>query len=102
MSETNPTDDTTETDATTLVDWKNPPSLGDLKADYDSAKVAHDVHTEEVDNWLRVLNGEQTINAKRGRSKLVPRLARRQAEWIYLIQLRKPLKTKNQQYKMAW
>tara|TARA_R110002020_G_scaffold1999_4_gene9201 strand:- start:2831 stop:4945 length:2115 start_codon:yes stop_codon:yes gene_type:complete len=83
MSETNPTDDTTETDATTLVDWKNPPSLGDLKADYDSAKVAHDVHTEEVDNWLRVLNGEQTINAKRGRSKLVPRLARRQAEWRY-------------------
>jgi hypothetical protein len=36
-----------------------------------------------VDAWLRVLDGDQTINAKRGRSKLVPRLARKQAEWRY-------------------
>ena len=75
--------DSTETDETSLVDWENPPSLGDLKQDYESAKVAHDVHTTEVDTWLRVLNGEQTINAKRGRSKLVPKLARKQAEWRY-------------------
>ena len=72
-----------ENKPTDLVDWKNPPTLGDLKQDYESAKVAHDVHTQEVDTWLRVLNGEQTINAKRGRSKLVPKLARRQAEWRY-------------------
>jgi hypothetical protein len=75
--------DQTETDASTLVDWENPPSIGDLKQDYDSAKIAHDVHTTEVDAWLRVLAGDQTINAKRGRSKLVPRLARKQAEWRY-------------------
>ena len=75
--------DSTETDETKLVDWENPPSLGDLKQDYESAKVAHDVHTIEVDAWIRVLNGEQTINAKRGRSKLVPKLARKQAEWRY-------------------
>ena len=36
-----------------------------------------------MDAWLRVLDGDQTINAKRGRSKLVPRLARKQAEWRY-------------------
>ena len=76
--------DSTETDASTLQpDWENPPSLADLKADFESAKVAHDVHVQEVDNWLRVLNGEQTINNKKGRSKLVPKLARRQAEWRY-------------------
>jgi len=75
--------DTTETDAASLVDWENPPSLADLKADYDSAQVAHQVHSDEVDAWLRVLDGDQTINAKRGRSKLVPRLARKQAEWRY-------------------
>jgi len=75
--------DQTETDASTLVDWTNPPSLGDLKKDHDSAQVAHQVHVDEVDAWLRVLDGDQTINAKRGRSKLVPRLARRQAEWRY-------------------
>jgi len=75
--------DVTVTDAASLVDWKNPPSLADLKADHDSARVAHQVHTDEVDAWLRVLDGDQTINAKRGRSKLVPRLARKQAEWRY-------------------
>jgi len=75
---------TTETDASTLVpDWSNPPSLADLKQDHESAQVAHQVHADEVDAWLRVLDGDQTVNAKRGRSKLVPRLARRQAEWRY-------------------
>ena len=88
MSEETDTDklatDQTETDASTLQpDWKNPPSLADLKQDHESAQVAHQVHVDEVDAWLRVLDGDQTINAKRGRSKLVPRLARRQAEWRY-------------------
>ena len=75
--------DVTETDASILVDWENPPSLADLKQDLDSAQVAHQVHVDEVDAWLRVLDGDQAINAKRGRSKLVPRLARKQAEWRY-------------------
>jgi len=75
--------DVTETDASTLVDWANPPSLADLKQDLDSAQVAHQVHIDEVDAWIRVLDGDQTINTKRGRSKLVPRLARKQAEWRY-------------------
>jgi len=82
--EDDPNLDTTETDASTLVpDWKNPPSLAELKQDHESAQVAHQVHVDEVDNWIRVLNGEQTINNKKGRSKLVPKLARRQAEWRY-------------------
>ena len=58
--------DQTETDASTLVDWENPPSLADLKQDYDSAQVAHQVHVDEVDAWLRVLDGDQSINAKEG------------------------------------
>ncbi len=66
-----------------LVDWKTPPTLADLKKDHESAQSAHNTHTAEVDNWIRVLNGEQTINTKRGRSKLVPKLARKQAEWRY-------------------
>ena len=75
--------DKTETDVSTLVDWENPPSLADLKQDLESAQVAHGVHTLEIDGWLRVLNAEQTISVKRGRSKLVPKLARKQAEWRY-------------------
>ena len=85
MSDTNIDDpiDHVETDASTLVDWTNPPSLSELKADFESAQVAHDVHVQEVDNWLKVLDGDQAINNKKGRSKLVPKLARRQAEWRY-------------------
>ena len=66
-----------------LTDWKKPPTLEDLKQDLESANVAHKAHELEVDSWLRVLAGEQTINAKRGRSKLVPKLVRKQAEWRY-------------------
>jgi hypothetical protein len=83
MSDLDIDKDVTETDASTLVDWENPPSLADLKQDLDSAQVAHQVHVDEVDAWIRVLDGDQTINTKRGRSKLVPRLARKQAEWRY-------------------
>tara|TARA_R110000787_G_scaffold104340_8_gene211235 strand:- start:2985 stop:5045 length:2061 start_codon:yes stop_codon:yes gene_type:complete len=84
MSETDEIQkDVVETDASTLVDWENPPSLADLKQDLESANVAHNSHTTEIDGWLRVLNGEQVIKAKPGRSTLVPKLARKQAEWRY-------------------
>tara|TARA_R110002167_G_scaffold60173_1_gene170196 strand:+ start:259 stop:2358 length:2100 start_codon:yes stop_codon:yes gene_type:complete len=66
-----------------LVDWESPPTLADLTKDHEEAQSAHNTHTSEVDNWLRVLNGDQTINTKKGRSKLVPKLARKQAEWRY-------------------
>ena len=66
-----------------LVDWESPPTLADLTKDHEEAQSAHNTHTSEVDNWLRVLNGDQNINTKKGRSKLVPKLARKQAEWRY-------------------
>jgi hypothetical protein len=75
--------DNDEADVNNLVDWKNPPKLEDLKADLESAQPAHTAHTLEVDAWLRILNAEQVINAKKGRSKLVPKLVRKQAEWRY-------------------
>jgi len=66
-----------------LVDWKNPPDLLELKADYDEAQSSHTSHVLDVDNWIGALNGEQTINNKKGRSKIVPKLIRKQAEWRY-------------------
>ncbi len=75
--------DKVETDPTTLVDWKNPPTLAELKQDYESAQSAHQTHVIEVDNWLSVLNAEQQITPKPGRSKLVPKVVRKQAEWRY-------------------
>ena len=76
-------DDKADAQVKDLVDWATPPTLADLKKDHESAQTAHNTHTNEVDTWLRVLNGEQTINTKKGRSKLVPKLARKQAEWRY-------------------
>ena len=76
-------DNEVETKSADLVDWENPPELMDLKQDHESAQSAHKLHTMEVDTWLNVLNGVQTINAKKGRSRLVPKLARKQAEWRY-------------------
>jgi len=76
-------DDEVDTQSSDLVDWENPPTLRDLKQDHESAQPAHKAHTMEVESWLNVLNGVQTINAKKGRSKLVPKLARKQAEWRY-------------------
>ena len=76
-------DDQGETNSSDLVDWENPPTLAELKQDHESAQTSHRAHVMEIDGWLRVLKGEQTINTKRGRSKLVPKLARKQAEWRY-------------------
>ena len=66
-----------------LTSWENPPKLEDLKQDYTEAQSAHTDHTVEVDKWLSNLNGDQQIKAKKGRSKIVPKLIRKQAEWRY-------------------
>ena len=66
-----------------LVDWKNAPELKELKQDYEEAQSAHTAHILEVDKWLSNLNGDQQIKAKKGRSKIVPKLIRKQAEWRY-------------------
>jgi hypothetical protein len=66
-----------------LVDWENSPKLDDLKKDYQEAQSAHNDHIIEVDEWLSNLNGDQQIKAKKGRSKIVPKLIRKQAEWRY-------------------
>lgn len=75
--------DAVESDPRDLVDWQNPPSLKNLREDFESAKPAHQSHVLEVDNWLNIRNGVQALNVKPGRSRLVPKLARKQAEWRY-------------------
>lgn len=64
-------------------EWENAPTIEDLKADYDSAQSSHLAHTDEVKKWLSIRNADQVIKSKRGRSKIVPKLARKQAEWRY-------------------
>ena len=38
-----------------LVDWKNPPDLLELKADYDEAQSSHTSHVLDVDSWIEAL-----------------------------------------------
>ena len=73
--------DATEVDS--LVDWSNPPKIEDLKQDLTEAQSAHTAHTVAVDSWLEALNGKQKLKTKAGRSKIVPKLIRKQAEWRY-------------------
>ena len=66
-----------------LTEWDNPPKLEELKQDYQEAQSAHTSHILEVDGWLSNLNGDQQIKSKKGRSRIVPKLIRKQAEWRY-------------------
>ena len=75
--------DITAPDEGQLTDWENPPKLGELKQDYVEAQSSHTSHVIDVDTWLKALNGEQQIKSKKGRSKIVPKLIRKQAEWRY-------------------
>ena len=66
-------------------DWKNPPEVSDLKADYEEAKLEHDTHVNNVAAWLDNLNitGSAKITTPKGRSSVQPKVIRKQAEWRY-------------------
>jgi len=68
-----------------LVDWENPPKIGDLKQDYQEAQSNHDSHMTKIKTWLDNLNitGSAKIQTANGRSQIVPKLIRKQAEWRY-------------------
>ena len=68
-----------------LTDWENEPKLDDLKRDLQEAKPFHDEDVAKVNSWLDVLNGtgKHKQNNGKGRSNVVPKLARKQAEWRY-------------------
>lgn len=69
----------------TLTDWKNPPSLMALKQDLQDALPYHDTQTAKIERWLDNLHvrNKAVVDAPKGRSKIVPRLIRKQAEWRY-------------------
>ena len=79
-------------------DWKNPPSLSDLKADFELTKPSHDRQVSRVNEYLAnmyVSTSEvvqeptnpfqQNSHKKKGktRSTIQPKLIRKQAEWRY-------------------
>lgn len=68
-----------------LTDWENEPTLEALKKDFRASKQFHDNQLSKINHWqdlLYVKGTEQPASAK-GRSKVQPKLIRRQAEWRY-------------------
>ena len=68
-----------------LTDWANEPKLSDLQADFRSCKPSHDVQVSKIEYWKDLLNvtGSEKPKSIPGRSKVQPKLVRRQAEWRY-------------------
>lgn len=68
-----------------LTKWRNPPSLMNLKQDFEEAKPAHDSQVTQIDTWLDNYHVENKakVNSPDGNSKIVPKLIRKQAEWRY-------------------
>jgi len=68
-----------------LTKWKNEPKCTDLKQNLQDASSHHDLHVQKVTTWLDNLNvtGSARIKKIKGRSVIVPKLIRKQAEWRY-------------------
>jgi hypothetical protein len=70
---------------TSLVEWPKPPTVEELKQDYQDALNIQKLHVSKVNGWLDNLNvtGSAKPKAKKGASSLQPKLIRKQAEWRY-------------------
>jgi len=66
-------------------EWANEPSVGDFKKDFKDSQDAHQTHESDVETWLDNLNveGSAKVAKVKGRSSIVPKLIRKQAEWRY-------------------
>ncbi len=68
-----------------LTKWAREPTAQDLIKDLDAARPAHDSHVTKVNRWndLLKVDGKAKAPIVKGRSKVQPKLIRRQAEWRY-------------------
>jgi hypothetical protein len=74
-----------EKEAAPLANWKNAPTVRDLKQDLADAKPIHDAQVHKINEWLDNLHvsGKAKVPAVKGSSSIVPKLIRKQAEWRY-------------------
>lgn len=66
-----------------LTKWKNEPTVQDLRNDLQEANSSYSVHCTSIQHWLEVLNPPPFKTKDPSRSKVQPKLARKQAEWRY-------------------
>ena len=69
----------------TLVDWKNPPTVTDLRQDFRDAQPNQATQISKINTWLDNLNvtGAAVVKSSTNKSSIVPKLIRKQAEWRY-------------------
>lgn len=79
------TEDNGEDKSNRLTDWEKEPTVRDLKQDFTDSASDRDSHITDVDTWLDNLNvkGSAVIEKVDGKSAVVPKLIRKQAEWRY-------------------
>ena len=66
-----------------LTEWVNEPSVTDLNNDLLAAEPTHKSHVNNTQKWLQKLAGQLNVKIPEGRSKVQPKLIRKQAEWRY-------------------
>lgn len=68
-----------------LTNWANEPNLKDLKADLNACRGPHSEQIEKIEEWKDLLNvaGKEQPKVASGRSRVQPKLVRKQAEWRY-------------------
>lgn len=73
------------TSASRLTEWKNEPSLMQLKQHLEDSREIHQTQKGKIERWLDNLNVEGASKMKpvAGSSNMQPKLIRKQAEWRY-------------------
>jgi len=66
-----------------LTQWKNEPTLDELKENLEDAKVFHDIDVNKQTKFMDNLLGKAKHKIPKNRSKVVVKLIRKQAEWRY-------------------
>lgn len=68
-----------------FTNWKNPPTVANLKQDLTDASSDHTEQETKINTWLDNLNIEGKAKVKKvlGKSAIVPKVIRKQAEWRY-------------------
>ena len=73
-----------ESTSVKMTDWKKEPKFEDLKGDYDAAYGDFQMVRKKIEQYRLWLNGGPKIEPKKpGRSKVRPRLIKKQKEWQY-------------------
>ena len=63
--------------------WKNEPKFNDLYLDYQGAQDDHALVIARLDRWELNFEGGAAIASPKGKSKVRPKIIRKQAEWKY-------------------